>query len=46
MLTVNDFAETLNKGDQSDVVFLDFSKAYLITTYFISFITMVSVEIY
>jgi len=28
LLTVNDFAETLNKGEQSNVVFLDFSKAY------------------
>ena len=28
ILTVNDFAETLNNGEQSDVIFLDFSKAF------------------
>ena len=27
-LTVNDFAETLNRVEQSDVVFLNFSKAF------------------
>ena len=28
ILTVNDFAETLNNGEQSDVIFLDFSKEF------------------
>ena len=28
IITVNDFAETLNNGEQSDVIFLDFSKAF------------------
>ena len=28
ILTVNNFAETLNRGEQSDVVFLDFSKVF------------------
>ena len=28
ILTVNDFAETLNNGEQSDIIFLDFSKVF------------------
>ena len=28
ILTVNDFAESLNNGEQTDVIFLDFSKAF------------------
>jgi len=50
IVTVNDFAETLNKGEQSDVVYFWTFPRHLIkcptTTYFISFTTMVSVEMY
>ena len=28
LLTVNDFAENLNRNEQTDVIFLDFSKAF------------------
>ena len=28
ILTINDFAESLNRNEQTDVIFLDFSKAF------------------
>lgn len=28
IITINDFAESLNKNEQTDVIFLDFSKAF------------------